>query len=597
MNIKKRRMRKFAIVALKIFGGVTAFLVALLIALAIAMHTHTVQKKVLNFATELLQKKLKTHVSIDDASMSLYPFCIDLKGVDIEDQQQRKMLQANHIAASIDPIGLFHRHIIVSKAQMESIHAKLYRLEDGTANYQFAIDALKKDKQDKEWDKEHKLSLDISDLTLRDIHIILNIDSLYMVSLAKANLTTRKGKPYLTADSLRLVTNNHQQRKNTGKPHRGFFDLGHIDMTTHIEIYINHLAKDTTNFTLTKCVATDSTTGIRIKDLHFQMATRHDTAYLSHVVVQQENSSLSFDHATIRLPNKKEGKHLEYQTSTITGKALLKDIARPFAPPLAHFSIPLVFHVRLSGTNSSMKFSHVDVHTTNKRLRINAFGNITHLNDKKKLNIQFHVNDMKTDSKTARDIINQFTVKKFMMKQLDNLGTIQYKGDFNILWKRESFMGRLLTNVGEMHVNFTVDGQDKYVSGTIATDSLNLGRAIGMKDLGKMAGQANFRFDISKARTALMRHTKGGKLPIGEASAKVSEVYYNIIKLKNIDTDIMSDGAIAHGTVAQKNRNIDLLCDFSFTDTDSIQSMKVKPHIKLHDLPWQKRKKKKQGKN
>ena len=73
-------------------------------------------------------------------------------------------------------------------------------------------------------------------------------------------------------------------------------------------------------------------------------------------------------------------------------------------------------------------------------------------------------------------------------------------------------------------------------------------------------------------------------------NAQVNEASYKKLKVKDLNVDVKSDGAIATGSLAQKNKKVDLLCDFSFTNTDSIHKMKIKPKVKVHNMPWQKNK-------
>jgi hypothetical protein len=94
-----------------------------------------------------------------------------------------------------------------------------------------------------------------------------------------------------------------------------------------------------------------------------------------------------------------------------------------------------------------------------------------HFSPKEALNIHFHVKNMTTPTKTAIDIINQFAVKKFMMKQLKALGTINYTGDVQILYKKELFKGLLRTDVGSLNFNVTLDENTKYVLGQVNTPS------------------------------------------------------------------------------------------------------------------------------
>ena len=633
-------MKKYLVLGLKVFGGVVALLLVLLIVAAILLNTNSVQQKLLSYSTNMLQEKLQTKVKIDSINVNFLTFDVNLLGMDVEDRQQRKMLQADKLSVNLDLWKLIARKLEISTAEIDGVRARLYQPEDSAANYQFVIDAFKSDKSktektDSVKKKKSKLVLDVKNLKVSDIDIIFNEDTFRLEKLdyekswlghqqgeirhlqGKFDSMTKKGElrtnrvalehmtlteknDHLMADieNLHMAIDNHKPRKNVGKPHRGFFDIGHLDVTANMQLKVNHYGKDTANITMTKCVAVDSLTGFNVKDLRFTAGINKEKAYLSNVIIQHENTILNFDKGELTLPSKKKGRKLHYETSEISGKTLLKDIAKPFAPVLANFSIPLELKVKLSGTDSTMQFRDIHVNTTDQKLKIDAYGGITHLKDKELLDIRFHVKEMTTPTKTAIDIINQFSVKKFMMKQLNNLGTIGYTGDIAILYKKEQFKGLLRTNVGKMNFNVTLDEKTKYVLGNVQTSSIQLGKVLEMKDIGAVACSANFTFDMSKPRTAQIRKKKGGKLPVGKVNATVSEASYKKIKVKNITTTINSDGAIAMGSLTQKNKNVDLLCDFSFTSTDSIHKMKIKPNVKVHDikLPWKKKDKDKKKK-
>ena len=105
-----------------------------------------------------------------------------------------------------------------------------------------------------------------------------------------------------------------------------------------------------------------------------------------------------------------------------------------------------------------------------------------------------------------------------------------------------------------------------------------------MPDLGMIACKANFKFDISKPRTAKMRQQKGGKLPIGEVDAEVYEAKYKKVKVRNVVADLLSDGAVAEGNITMKGGRVDVLCSFSFTNTNEMRKTKIKPGIRFHKL-------------
>ena len=81
-----------------------------------------------------------------------------------------------------------------------------------------------------------------------------------------------------------------------------------------------------------------------------------------------------------------------------------------------------------------------------------------------------------------------------------------------------------------------------------------------------------------------MRKKIGGKLPMGRVDAVVNETYFKKIKLSNIYATIESNGAIAEGNVVMKGKRMDGLCKFSFTNTDSISKMKIRPGVRFHKM-------------
>ena len=546
-------MKRPVRIALKTLGGLALLLVILLVTTAILLNTSMVQNRLLHYATGLLQDKLQTKVTIDSIRVNLLPGDILLKGVDIEDRQGRKLLQADHLALDIDLLELFKHRINISQADFDGVSVQLHCSRDSAANYQFLLDALTKQHTTAPSQgtsaARHELVLDIRTLRLHHFHLTLD---------------------------------NHRPRKNIGKPHRGAFDAGHLDLTAHLELTMRHTAQDTHHLTLKKFQCVDSVAGIHIRDLHFDAIVQKDKAHLQHVVIQHENTVLQFDSATITLPSKKEHRSLSYQTSLISGKTLLKDLSKPFAPALAHFAIPLELQVKLSGTDSTLLFQDIHVHTADRQLRIEAEGHAAHLREKEKFALRFHVRRMVTPVHTAKDIIDQFVVKKFMMKQLKNLQTLQYQGHFDILYKKEQFRGVLHTPAGRMNFHFTLDEKTKYLSGHVHTTAFHLGRVIEMQDIDNVTLSANFRFDYSKVRTAQIRRQHGGKLPIGRIDVENAEGHYKKLKIDNVSAAITSDGAVAQGKIIQQNKLIDLLCSFTFTSTDTLHRMKIKPGLRWH---------------
>ena len=166
-----------------------ALLIVLLVAAAIILNTNSVQQKLLRYSTNLLREKLQTKVEIDSISVDFLTFDVNLMGLDVEDRQQRKMLQADKLALNVDLWDLAVRRLKISEADIEGVRARFYQPKDSAANYQFVIDAFKSDKPKpqktdvEKKKKESKLTLDVSDLNISKIDVVFNEDTFYLEKL------------------------------------------------------------------------------------------------------------------------------------------------------------------------------------------------------------------------------------------------------------------------------------------------------------------------------------------------------------------------------------------------------------------------------
>jgi hypothetical protein len=392
---------------------------------------------------------------------------------------------------------------------------------------------------------------------------------------------------------LRFRTENHLPRKNTNKPKRGWFDAGHLDLTANLRLSVNYLEKDSISISIIEGNVIDSISGFDINDLHMNITSDLHRLHVTDAVIQQVNTVIHIPSTEVQLPSKKKGIPLKYYTTApLTAHVILQDISHLFAKALEQFTMPLELSVMVEGDADSMQFKDIEVKNEDNRLHINADGGIENLRSKYLLNISFHIDEMLAKGDVKREIIDQFIVKKFMMPQLSKLGDIHYKGDFSILRKREVFSGRISTAAGQLNlINLTINDSTKYISGKLWTPALEIGEVMEMKDLGKIVADASFEFDISKERTAQVRKEKGGKLPIGSVKAKVKEAKYKIIKFKNVDVDIVSDGALAEGNLEADGSFAKTSLSFSFDDTKEMHKMKIKPKIKIHFLSSKKTKK------
>ena len=612
------RLHKGIRLVLKTLAVVIAILALVTLIMA---NSSYVQNKLVGIITDALSKQLNTEVTIAHCRLNFLNMSASIEGIRLKDQQQRDMLKVKRIWGRLQPWALLRKEIRLRRAEVDSINACLIKPKDGPANYQFLLDSNKKDsRHPKDSTKRSGFKFDLKDAMVRSIHVSYN-ESNYDLSrafyshwrgthtvtihhatvdwqkqtkkaLVSWHLDTgtvtatlpEKGKKHIDIKGLELKSDCDLPRRSFGKPHHGDFDDRHFNLQADLGIDILSTGKDSVQLALTRGCVKDTIAGIDLTELKSDVTISGKHITLTNAIVQQVTTRLDIPKAHIYLPDKKKGTSLKYNADTIKGRVMLKDISQPFAKVLHKFSIPLNLSVNLSGTNDGMLFKDIHVNTDDNKLTIDAMGMLRNLRDAHKLNLHFEVYQMKAKPGIKDKIINQFTVKKYMMYQVYALGLIRYVGSFDILWKKQQFRGLLNTEKGDVNFDFELDGINKYLTGNVSTDSLHLGELFQLKQISDIDCSASFKIDISKPRTALMRREKGGKLPIGNVEADIKKVGYRTIHMKNIVANIESDGAIANGDVTLKGSLTNLILQFSFTNTDEMHKMKIKPKLSFkHD--------------
>lgn len=563
---------------LKIF---TITIVSLLLIVMIAFNTSFVQKPIIELATGLLSKELNTKVEIDEININPITQRVSIHKVRIQDQNKRELLLVKKIWGNFRLMPLLKGQVVLKEFKVDGVKVLLSKPENGPANYQFLLDATKK--KDKKKKKKKKPSPFIVELMhARVSHIQVTYNGQDYI-LEKAEYSDWRNRQHVDIKGLHFKTDNHKPRKNTNKPHRGYFDAGHLDMVADLGVEISHISKDTIRGAITNCTVTDSITGFNIHDVCAGITYSNKNIHLSDINVYQLDTHINIPKADFALPDKKLGTKLKYKADSIYVRTYLKDISRPFAPVLKNFTIPLNVRCSLNGNQKGMFFRGIHVNTDDNKLVINSTGVLRNMKGKE-LNLHFEVYDMVAKPGIKDKIINQFPVKKHMMYQVYALGVVKYHGSFDILWRKEQFRGLLNTEKGDIDFEFQIDGNTKYLSGKVNSDSLKLGDLFKLKKIHNISASAEFNVDISKERTAQRRKEKGGKLPFGTIHADIRKVDFKNLHLKNIETNIESDGAEAKGDITLKGSLTDLMLEFSFKDTEAMQEMKVKPRLKFRHL-------------
>ena len=610
------KVRKALVSTLKVLGVVV---VVLLLATVIICNSSYVQNKIIGLATDAIKKELNAEVQIGSIGVNLLGQRASINDVVLKDQQNRDMLRVKEIWGNLRLLPLLRGRIVLKEFSVSDVDVLVVQPEEGPANYQFILDATKKDKNKKK-KKSTAFQLDLRHALLKHLNVKYNDEqfqleqAIYSFWRGKHKLTVHHlqtdvtkqmkkdtidwhfdtgmvtatmdedGKKHVDIKGLKVISDNQKPRRNTNRPHRGAYDRGHLDITADLGIDILHYGKDTLSARLARCCISDTLTGIDFNDVTTDIAVSGKRVHLSDLIIHQASTEINVPAGDVMLPDKKKGTSLQYRADSITARVMLKDISQPFAPVLRKFSIPLNLRVSLRGTNKGMTFRGIHVNTDDQKFVVNATGIMRNLDKGRDFALHFDVHDMVAKPGIKDKIINQFTVKKYMMYQVYALGVIKYHGSFDILWRKEQFRGVLNTEKGDINFDFQLDGNTHYLTGNVNTEMLKLGELFELKRIGDIDCSASFTIDYSKQRTAEIRKEKGGKLPIGKVTADIRKVEYRKLPLKNIIANIDSDGAVAEGNVTLKGSLTDLMVEFSFTNTTEMQDMKVKPRLRFRNM-------------
>lgn len=388
----------------------------------------------------------------------------------------------------------------------------------------------------------------------------------------------------LRVDSLTYCYDNGKPHKRTGKPHRGYFDAGHMNAVLNVEVKMQTVTKDSIRGEITRLAAYDKASGLFVKNLTASFFKNADTVTLNKMNISLQHTAIYINQVETHLLKNGVGKTVDIRVRPfpLTAKVFLCDISKPFAPVLSDFTTPLSLRVTAGGTLGRFTFDDIYISTPDKRLRLTACGDMCDV--MKRFDLRLHFNDINLDARKGikEKIIGHFSkkVRLKMVRQMRKLGDICYRGRMGVFFKREDFSGTLFTKYGNADFAFTINGVMKEMTGKISTDSLALGSIMSVKGLGHIKAYATYSFNVASKRHRPAKFR--GRLPIGWLKAHVDSARFKGINFTNVSAAMDSNGKTAIGEVFMPTKMVDISLQFWYTQTDSIQNLKFKPRLLKH---------------
>lgn len=437
---------------------------------------------------------------------------------------------------------------------------------------------------------ERKLGIGDMDFTYQDKHLAIKDYSL-------------EGSTEGTADVHHLVIKNIYFKNGIGvpvtprRPMEGEFDGEHLELELSLDATASILSADSVDMKINSLKGVDKTSGLHIDSMSVDVNGTRFHQIMNDLYVCSGKTEVIIDSASINLPRYgKDKRPLSFATSEVKVNALLKDIARPFGQALINFTTPLFARCSITGDEKQIKIHNVHAYNADHRVDVHADG-VMNIPQKKgeQMSLRFNVHKLKAVRGIKEQIISHFPIQGDAMKFIRDLGDISFRGTVYLPFRRQDFKGVLGTRWGVFDVNMKLSSIDYKLNGSLSTQKFNLGKYIGNDNIGNISVMANISdLDIASPQIAKLIHRKQGLIPTCTLSGRAREASYKGIKIRDIDFKIHSNGKAADGKLWATNKWADLSCDFSFTDpTDIKNTLKVKPHIKLHKLKLFEKKSKK----
>lgn len=311
-------IKKFIYILLSVVAILFLFFIGCYVALKVDM----VQKKVLNVVTSSLSQKVDSKVSINSIEWN-FPNSFILNDVYIEDQSKDTLLSIKRTKVTILMRELFRRHVSFRTIQMKGMYANITKDSSDTFNYQFFIDAFRKEDKDTsniKWD--------------------MNVESLAFDSCTLKY--TNANKPII----------------------RDKFDPNHIFVTNlNGDLYVKCFTPDSSNIKL-KQISFKEKSGLELTKLSTTYIANKEKINLYDFATLLPNSKLLLSDATIYHNNYKAFKHftdsVKFDLSIAPSKIDLKDL-EALAPNLHKFKDNFSIECDIEGTVADISIPYINV--------------------------------------------------------------------------------------------------------------------------------------------------------------------------------------------------------------------------------------------
>ena len=493
---------------LKIFVACTLLILAII---PILLSNNRVQNFIVQSVTHELSTRLKSKVTVGKIEYKLFN-SVKLNDLYVQDLERDTLIYVDETKANFNLRAIFSGKIIFTGLEFKNLYGNLKVDTTGHTNLDFVIKAFKTPKKE----SSSVITYKIDHLKIRNSRF----------SYSKQNGKPTRNAAIINPDSLRLSNIN-------------------ADIILHL------MRKDTLSAEI-KSLSLREKSGFTLKKLSTQMQASTKGAKIQFIELLLPASQLNLTDIELKYDSLADFKHFVEKVkwnAPINNSSISFGDFSAFIPEFKGINKSVTLKGQVSGRISSLRFKKMEL-KYGKSLSLNADLDLSGLPYINETFIYGQINELKADKRDIQDIVSGLTKKPFVLpKELNQLGTVIYKGNISGFLSNLVAYGNLKTNMGSISTDILVQLENKFkdlnYNGTVKSNNFELGKLLSNKNLGK----ASFSFNTNGIK-------KAGEAIRGNVKATVNEIEFNQYVYRDIAMDGKYDGTGFDGAIKLSDENI-----------------------------------------
>lgn len=493
---------------LKIF---VACILLILATIPILLSNNRVQNFIVQSVTHELSTRLKSKVTVGKIEYKLFN-SVKLNDLYVQDLERDTLIYVDETKANFNLRAIFSGKIIFTGLEFKNLYGNLKVDTTGHTNLDFVIKAFKTPKKE----SSSVITYKIDHLKIRNSRF----------SYSKQNGKPTRNAAIINPDSLRLSNIN-------------------ADIILHL------MRKDTLSAEI-KSLSMSEKSGFTLKKLSTQMQASTHGAKIQFIELLLPASQLNLTDIELKYDSLADFKHFVEKVkwnAPINNSSISFADFSAFIPEFKGINKSVTLKGQVSGRISSLRFKKMEL-KYGKSLSLNADLDLSGLPYINETFIYGQINELKADKRDIQDIVSGLSKKPFVLpKELNQLGTVIYKGNISGFLSNLVAYGNLKTNMGSISTDILVQLENKFkdlnYNGTVKSNNFELGKLLSNKNLGK----ASFSFNTNGIK-------KAGEAIRGNVKATVNEIEFNQYVYRDIAMDGKYDGTGFDGAIKLSDENI-----------------------------------------